>query len=69
MKKLLLTLVLVLAGLVGGCGLVDDFGERNRRYATIIDLNMRMAVDDFDAIVLAERNSYLTRWHPRVGTE
>ena len=67
MMKCLMTLVLCLGSILAGCTLVESADERNRRIAQSIDLNMRMAVADFDAILLLDRNSRLSPWYTKVG--
>jgi hypothetical protein len=69
MKKLMMLLaVAVLAcGVLGGCGMVDTYQERNRRIQNINDLQARMFMDDWDYFWLYERNTYLTEWFPHVA--
>ncbi len=80
MKHLLILLVLVVGSVCAGCScggasrseygcptLVESRQERNTRIADICNLQARMLVEDWDYLWLAERNSYLTQWHPRVG--
>jgi len=70
MKKLLFSIVLLLmAAILVGCGpgLVDTEAQRKRRVRQITDLQMQMFMDDFDYLMLVERNTYLTEYHPRVG--
>ncbi len=68
MKKLLLLAVVLGSMLLGGCGtLVLTPEERARQHRLITDLQSRMVVDDWDYIWLYEKNSRLTRYHPRVG--
>jgi len=66
--KILCALSLMLLGMVfGGCGLVDSYPERERRIAHLTDLQTRMMVDDFDYLILLERSSMLSEYHPHVG--
>jgi hypothetical protein len=65
MKRLLVLLILLAAMFLAGCGLVHTYGERERRYGNIADMQLRMAVDDWDYFWLAERPSYLTYWYVR----
>ena len=67
MKKCLMVLVLCLSGFLAGCTLVDTADERNRRIAQSWNLQERMMIDDIDAYLLLDRNSYLTPWYTRVG--
>ena len=67
MTKLLVILLLAAAVLTVGCTLTESANESNRRLAIITDLNVRMMVDDLQAIWLYDRVSRLTEWHPRVG--
>ena len=65
MKKLLLLTVLMLGSFLAGCGLVDNYQQRNRRYHNILDLQARMMVDDMDMAIMADRPTYLTYWYVR----
>ncbi len=65
MKRMIVLLVLCVAGFVAGCGMVDSYQDRERRIFNIIDYNARMMVDDNDTIWLADRPSYLSYWHLR----
>ena len=67
MMKCLMTLVLCLGSILAGCTLVETSDERGRRIAHLTDLQMRMAVYDFDAILLLDKNSTLTQWYTHVG--
>jgi hypothetical protein len=67
MKKYLLLLILLAGTFVVGCTPTESASERNRRIAGITNMNMRMAVEDWDHIWLYERSSQLTEWHPHVG--
>jgi hypothetical protein len=69
MKKLLLALALLVGSLAIGCNLPTTAHERAVRYENIVGLQGRMVNDDWDAIWLMERNTRLSRWHPRVGWE
>ena len=65
----LLVAFLLLVGVLSGCGLVSTYQERERRYRTITDYNLREAVDDWDTFWLADRPSYLTYWNLRGNGE
>ncbi|MBI5724317.1 MAG: hypothetical protein HZA50_10200 [Planctomycetes bacterium] len=65
MKNLILTLALCMAGLLGGCGLVDTYQQRERRYAVVTDQDFRQMIDDWDCLWLYDRNMRLTEYHPR----
>ena len=68
MNRLLLVFVVCGAVLFAGCNtLVDTHQERNRRITHLSDLQMRMFVEDLDYLLLLERSSALTQWHPHVG--
>ncbi|KPK84440.1 MAG: hypothetical protein AMJ81_05545 [Phycisphaerae bacterium SM23_33] len=58
-------LILLAAAFLAGCGMVDSYGEREQRYKNITDMQLRMAVDDWDYFWLAERPSYLSYWYLR----
>lgn len=68
MKRLLVALLL-LVGVLSGCGLVSTCEERERRYCTITCLNLRESVDDWDFFWLYDRPSYLTYWNLRGNGE
>lgn len=68
MKRLLIVLVLLLSGfMTTGCTTTESFAERQLRHKQIVDLNMRMAGDDWDYIWLIDQSSSLTRWSPWIG--
>jgi hypothetical protein len=67
MKKLF-TLMMILAGLaISGCTVTETASERHRRLGSIYNLQARMAVEDWDAIWLQDRVTYLTPWRVREG--
>jgi len=66
MKKLILLLV-ALAAMLSGCGLVDTQADRHRRFRQMSNLHARMIVDEWDYIWLCDHSSNMTQWHPRVG--
>jgi hypothetical protein len=68
MKRLVFALLL-LVGIMSGCGLVSTYPERERRYAAITNMNLREAVDDWDTFWLYDRPSYLTYWNLRGNGE
>ena len=65
MKRLCLLLVLCVAVFAIGCGVVDTYAERERRYDHMIDHAAREMVDDWDLFWLADRPLYLSYWHLR----
>lgn len=67
MKKLLLALIIAGSFFSGCATLVETPKERDRRILTGWNLDLRMAVEDWDYFWLVDRNSYLTQWHPRTG--
>ena len=69
MKHLLMVLVVALAFVSIDCGapLSESYSARKRRYKQISGMQMRMLTEDFDELMLFERNTYLTQWDPRVG--
>ena len=65
---LLIVLCACFTALLAGCsGVADSGAERYSRAKQINDLQMRMLVDDWDYFWLYDRNTYLTKYHPRVG--
>ena len=69
MRKLciLMALCVVFGLFLAGCGTVDSFSERNRRYAQITGVQMRQAVDDWDTFWLMDHSTRLSQWDTRVG--
>ncbi len=65
MKRMLLLALLALGFFVTGCGVVDTYAQRERRYCYITEYNLREAVDDWDYFWLADRPSYMTYWYLR----
>ncbi len=63
MKRLLLLVVVCIAIFIGGCGLVDNVSERERRYAKITDIHARQMIDDWDFFWFADQPLHLTKWH------
>lgn len=64
-KTWILRLVCLLGLGIAGCG--ASFGrtgsERAHMYSTITRSELRMAIDDFDNIMLMDRRSRLSRYH------
>ena len=68
MKKMCVVLILLLGSLLAGChGMVDSYAERKIRLKQISELQMRMLVDDLDYLLLIDRSSTLTEYHPHIG--
>jgi hypothetical protein len=71
MNKSSITLLLVLLSVafVSGClrTTPDTYTEREFRTSHSWELDSRMLVDDFDYILLIDRNSTLSQWHQRTG--
>ncbi len=71
MRKLLVSFVLTgvvaLSGVFSGCTLTETAQERNRRIRNVVALQMRMLVEDIDAVLLLDRNSQLSSWNTQVG--
>ena len=67
MKNFLFILALLVAAAFTGCTLVETAHERRAKIAHQGSLQLRMLVDDWDYLLLRERNSNLTYYHPRVG--
>ena len=64
MRNVLLLLIVSLA-LLAGCTMVETPSEHARRVTNIMDLNMRMASEDLDYILLLDQSSRLNQWHTR----
>lgn len=67
MKKMLIVALLVAAIFLPGCTYTESFSERNRRIVNVWRWDTRGIVEDFDMIMLLDRNSYMTQWHPWAG--
>ena len=69
MNKLCIPLVLVLLAMVfvSGCSTPETSQERSWRIAQSWQLDHRMMIDDFDYIMLINRNSTLSQFHQRMG--
>ena len=70
MNKLCIPLVLVLLAMVfvSGCANTVETGqERSWRIAQGWELDRRMLADDWDYIMLINKNSTLSQWHQRMG--
>lgn len=70
MKKTIIALFLslFLGALLAGCsGVADSGSDRGRRHKRIIDSNMRQSIDDWDYIMLLDRNSRLTDYNTRIS--
>lgn len=65
MKKLWVIAVLMIGGLLVGCGMVDNYPQRVNRYKNESNYNSRQFVDDFDFFWLADRPLELTEWPVR----
>lgn len=66
MKGILIA-VLCVAGFLAGCTMSESAQERDRRIRQQMALQMRMMVEDIDAVLLLDRSSRLTEWHARIG--
>jgi uncharacterized protein YceK len=66
MRNVLVLLIVTLA-MLAGCTMVETPSEHARRVTNIMDLNMRMAAEDLDYILLLDKNSRLNQWHVRTG--
>jgi len=67
MKKLIIVLAFCMGIFLAGCTPTEDIPERHRRIAQITDLQLKMAVEDWDWLWLYERNAGTTQWHPWIG--
>lgn len=67
MRKLLIVLLALVGTLASGCTLTETAGERHRRIWNIYQLQARMAVEDFDYILLQDKVAMTTPWHVREG--
>ena len=67
MRNVLLLLLIVSLALLAGCTMVETPSEHARRMVNVMDLNMRMAAEDLDYILLLDQNSRMNQWHVRTG--
>jgi outer membrane lipoprotein-sorting protein len=68
MKKLLVLCLLVIGGMfMNGCTVSETVSERHRRIAQITNLQMKMAVEDWDYIWLYDHNIRMNTWHTYIG--
>ena len=67
MKGIVITAVLCVIGLLAGCTMSETAEEHNRRLRQQTAMQMRMMVEDLDAVLLLDRTSSLTEWHSRIG--
>ena len=69
MNKLYIPLVLVLLAMVfvSGCSTMETDQERSWRIAQSWKLDQRMLIDDFDYIMLINKNCTLSQYHQRLG--
>ena len=69
MNKLYIPLVLVLLAMVfvSGCTTPETPTERSWRIAQGWKLERRMLMDDFDYMMLINKNSTLSQYHQRLG--
>lgn len=65
MRKLAILLVLCFGAIVTGCGMVDSYGDRERRCHHVCNYMGRQLVDDWDYFWLCDRPPYLTYWYFR----
>jgi len=65
MRHCLLLVLLCVALLAAGCGMVDTYEQRERRISNMSGYHARMFVDDSDVLWHADRVSYLSYWHLR----
>jgi len=62
-----LVLVLLVMVLVSGCSTPETEQQRSWRIAQGWKLDQRMLIDDFDYIMLINKNSTLSQFHQRLG--
>ena len=69
MNKLCIPLVLVLLAMVfvSGCTTPETFQEASWRRDQSWLLDSRMTMDDFEYVMLINRNSSLSQFHQRMG--
>lgn len=69
MNKLCISLALVLLAMVfvSGCSTPETAQERSWRIGQLWQLDNRMMIDDFDYVMLINRNSSLSQFHQRIG--
>jgi hypothetical protein len=69
MNKLYIPLVLVLLVIVfaSGCSTMETDQERYWRLAQVWQIDNRLMIDDFDYMLLINRNSSLSKYHQRMG--
>ena len=65
MRKALTLLIVSLLGLLAGCTMVETPSEHAKRVTNVMDLDMRMAAEDLDYILLLDQSSRLNQWHTR----
>jgi len=69
MKRMLVLLALLVGMMMGCSGMVSTHKEQARRYRTIVNIDMRQIVDDWDYFWLADRPMYLSYWYYRGNGE
>ncbi|MCJ7544865.1 MAG: hypothetical protein MUP47_09960 [Phycisphaerae bacterium] len=67
MKGTLIAAILCVVGFLVGCTMSESADEHNRRLRQQAALQMRMLVEDVDAVLLLDRSSSLTDWHTRIS--
>ena len=71
MKKLILLLILFAGSMLAGCSnmgtYVETPEERMRRIKACWRIQLQQIVEDFDYMMLIDRESRLTYWTPRIG--
>jgi hypothetical protein len=67
MKGILIAAILCIAGLLAGCTMSESAQERDQRIKQQWALQMRMMVEDIDAVLLLDRSSTLSQWDTYVG--
>ena len=58
-------ILIALAGLtLGGCqSMTRNKEQQARKHDRVTDINMRLLAEDFDAIMLLDKPSALSKWH------
>ena len=63
-KKLMVTGLLGLGLMLGGCAtLTRDEDQQRRRYSRLTDLHKRLLAEDIDSVFLLDQPSSLTHWY------
>ena len=67
MKGIFIAIIVCVIGMLAGCTMSETSDQHAQRLHQQNELQMRMLVEDLDAVLLLDRTSSLSDWTTRIG--